>query len=267
MPLLKWKDRFKINFKEYQHQAVHGVHRINSPLSKAAVAVITVDLSSPTGVLDDLQKAISDYQGELRSGQHEVPLVIACTESDKLDDGVKKKKMAEIESWAATQAEKLSQTINCIDTSTVNSNDIKYLLIHTAFPTLGPIKNHYAHAEANRTHLFKATLNLSKTQNCFFLDNEEKKLTGDALKGKILEKFRIELENCITSDDFKDTVNRIRGSEEYQIIKKSQGLGLRETDSHKALRSMISQRGSDLNVPEPEQLLTLDKDSRLPQKL
>lgn len=132
-----------------------------------------------------------------------------------------------------------------------------------------PLKNNYAYTEANRTHLFKAALNSSKSQNCHFLNEEEKRLTGDALKGKILEKFRMALENAITPERFEAAVNKISESQEYQILKTSQGLGFLglETDSHKALRSMISQRGADLNIHNPEQLLTGGKDNTLSQKL
>ncbi|KTC98170.1 hypothetical protein Lery_1224 [Legionella erythra] len=65
------------------------------------------------------------------------------------------------------------------------------------------------------------------------------------------------LENAITPERFEAAVNKISESQEYQILKTSQGLGFLglETDSHKALRSMISQRGADLNIHNPEQLL------------
>nr|WP_226905484.1 hypothetical protein [Legionella antarctica] len=225
-----------------------------SYLLKANVAVICVDLS----VADAVTKLQTDYNYIEQKNEH-AKIFIALTKSDLVSNDFKDKYMEDIKKWLreSSRAEE-----NCIETSAktgMNTSRLKDCINKAVFE-LSPIDNSYKNSAKDRIHLFKATLNSNKNQNCTFLNEEEKKLTGDALKGKILDKFKNELESSVGPEKFKEVVAKITASPEYQIIKTSQGLASKilglETDSHKTLRDMISQRKTELNIGENDGTLS-----------
>ncbi|WED42493.1 hypothetical protein [Legionella cardiaca] len=121
--------------------------------------------------------------------------------------------------------------------------------------------------DPHKFHFFKASINPQK--NFEFLKPEDLNLTGNALKYRILGRLKEAIEQAKDEETFTELCNKIKSSPEYDIIKTGQGIMTRirglETDSHKALISMLKTRANDLELGDDvvDTLMSEEPESRL----
>ncbi len=121
--------------------------------------------------------------------------------------------------------------------------------------SLQNMKRFYTHAAdwlnpSNRTHSFEA--------NGDHLKKELQEFKGDALKTSILKSFKKELDNCDSTDDLKETVTRLKETDEYKTLATGQDrttriLGLK-TSSVKAFEQMIAEKEKELEPANSKRL-------------